>query len=270
MPRVTHVKRAQQRYHTKPVIDPETGAQKRTPMMRRDGTQKMSKRGPVFLRLTERDLSRPKPLLTCDHCHKDIEIGTPYKWIAPKSGPYGGRKLNRHAGCPTWNPWEYSNSLDARISQIQSAFAEKFAQVEDPEALNDALSNAAEMARELAEEKRESASNIEDGFGHATYQSDELNELADNLDSWADDIESVDVPDIEDHQCEECDGTGEVECGECAGSGEHPDVATANCPECIGSGQVECENCGGDADWYDKEAWLEAIDTQVVDDGPMT
>lgn len=261
MPRVTHVKRAQQRYGTRPVIDPATGEQKRTPMInKRTGEQKVSKSGrPVFLRITERDLTKPKPLLKCDHCHKDIEIGTPYKWIKPKSGPYGGRQLNRHAACPSWNVWDYSSSLDARIAQIQDAFQTDMNGVESPDDVRDALSAAADSIRELAEEKREAASNIEDGFGHETYQSEELNQLGDDLEAWADDIENTEVPDQEDHQCDECDGTGEVQCEVCDGTGDDDGEV---CTECTG-GQTECDNCGGDADWIDKEAWREAVEAEV-------
>lgn len=264
MPRVTHVKRAQQRYATRPVIDPATGEQKKTPMInKRTGQQKVTKSGkPVFLRITERDTSRPKPLLTCDHCHKPIEIGTPYKHISPKSGPYGGRTLNRHESCPTWQVWEYSSSLSARIAQIQDAFSIDLSGVESPDDVTAALQAAAEAIRELAEEKRESASSIEDGFGHATYQSEELEQTADDLESWADEIENVSVPELEDHPCGECDGSGEVECGECAGSGEHPDDSTAKCPECTGSGQIDCDVCDTE-EHVDREAWREAVDGEV-------
>ena len=69
MPRINHVKRAQQRYATKPVIDPETGEQKVTPVINsRTGEQKTTKHGrPVFLRVTERDLERPLPMPKCDY-----------------------------------------------------------------------------------------------------------------------------------------------------------------------------------------------------------
>lgn len=271
MPRVTHVKRAQQRYGTRPVIDPATGEQKRTPMInKRTGTQKVTKSGkPVFLRITERDLDRPKPLLTCDHCHTAIEIGTPYKHISPKSGPYGGRQLNRHESCPTWQVWEYSSSLSARIAQIQDAFQTDMAgTIESPEDVTAALEAAAEAIRELAEEKRESASSIEDGFGHATYQSEELEQTADDLESWADEIENVSVPDLEDHGCDECE-EGEAECGECMGTGlvGNDDLVCEDCKE----GRIECENCGGDADWVDLEAWREAVEGEIgiVDEAPF-
>ena len=198
MPRVNFVKRAQQRYATKPVIDPATGVQKVTPMTNnRTGEQKVTKRGkPVVLRITERDLERPLPMPTCDyagcaHPTREIAVGASYKWIEPS----GQRVRNRHSDCPTWKVWEYSSSLSARIAQIQEEGS-----LDDFETAEDAqqwASDKAQEIRDLAEEKRESASNIEDGFGHATQQSDELNEIADSLDSWADDIENVDIPELE-------------------------------------------------------------------------
>lgn len=197
MPRINHVKRARQRYATKPVIDPETGVQKVTPVINtRTGEPKLTKRGrPVVLRITERDLERPLPMPKCDysgckHETREIAVGTPYKWIEPSGKPV----RNRHADCPSWKVWEYSDSLSARISRIQDEEPiPDFAWLDEAQQW---ASDKAQEIRELAEEKRESASNIEEGFGHATYQSDELNETADNLESWADDLENVDLPEF--------------------------------------------------------------------------
>lgn len=196
MPRTTYVKRAQQRYFTKPVIDPATGEQKQTPVMTRAGTQKVTKHGrPVFLRVTEDDKSRPKPNLKCEKCGTEIEVGMPYKHVTPKSGPYGGSKRVRCEACPAWQPWDLSNSLGARLAQISNDFsnAQPF---ESPEDVTSALEAAAESIREIASEKEEGASNIEEGFGHATYQSEELTATAESLNGWADEIEQVEVPDL--------------------------------------------------------------------------
>lgn len=197
MPRVNHVKRAQQRYATKPVIDPETGVQKVTPMINsRTGEQKVTKHGrPVVLRITERDLERPLPMPKCDyagckHETREIAVGTSYKWIEPSGSPV----RNRHADCPTWNVWEYSSSLSARIAEIQNEGPR-----EDFESLEDAKSWASDKAqeiRDLAEEKRESSQNIVDGFGHETEQSSELEQIADDLDQWADELEDADLPEF--------------------------------------------------------------------------
>lgn len=117
MPKITHVKKAQQRYERVPVIDEATGEPKVVPVNR------TTKRGTaVTMTVTRDDLDQPLPPYDCDYCRNPIEVGTPYKHISPRSGPYGGRTLRRHEGCPTWQPWDYSGSLSARLSQITYEF----------------------------------------------------------------------------------------------------------------------------------------------------
>jgi hypothetical protein len=261
MPRVTHVKRAQQRYETKPVIDPATGEQKVVPVMSsRTGEQKKSKSGrPVFLRVTERDLDRPKPMPQCDypeckHETREIKVGESYKWIEPS----GQRVRNRHADCPSWQVWEYSSSLSARIAQITNEDPEGET-VEDFEAW---AANKAEEIRGLAEEKRESASNIEEGFGHATYQSEELEQTADDLESWADKLEGVDIPaypEPEETECDECGGSGKCQC--------EANPCTAECEACDGKGQITPDEPTDEqiADWEQESS--DAI-RNILDEAP--
>lgn len=271
MARVTHVKKAQQRYETKPVLDAE-GKPVKIALTKADGTPKMTsgKRGktprPVFITKTEADKTRPKPNLRCDFpgCGREIEPGQGYKWIKPKSGPYGGRMMARHAEHPSWNVWDYSSSLSARVAQIEHDHGDLTGveSVEDAEAV---AQEAAEEIRALAEEKREGASNIEEGFGHSTYQSEELEQTADDLDGWADDVEGTEFPDPQDDEyldqdevdCDECQGTGMVD-NEPETKAEHED------PDFEWESEVECDNCGGtgqvenedpETDW---DAWREA------------
>lgn len=229
MPRITHVKKAQQRYATVPVRNAD-GSVKKTPVLNRSGQQKTSKRGPVFRTVTERDLTRPKPLLTCDYpgCQINggkVAIGSAYKYITPKSGPYGGFQRNRHEEHPNWHQWEYSNSLSAQIARVEHEHGDvsDAASVEDVEQV---LSEAAEAIREIAEQKNESADSVEDGFGHETQTSMDLREVAESLEAWADEIEATDVPELpepEEQYCEDCDGSGEtevdVQCQTCDGEG---------------------------------------------------
>lgn len=171
----------------------------------------------------------------CQRCGRDIAKGDPYKHISPRTHRAArGRKLVRCAECPDWQVWEYSNSLSARIQQIQYEGAKMIEAAEDN--LEDVPGELASAIRDLAEEKRESATNIEYGFGHATSQSDELNQTADDLDGWADEIEDLDLddrPELEEHTrpCDECDGSGYADataadsqaCEVCHGDGEVPD-----------------------------------------------
>lgn len=265
MARVTYVKKAQQRYATKPVLNAD-GTQKQTPIMR-NGVQRTNKRGvPSFLRVTESDKTKPLEPLSCDfhgcqiHGGK-ILPGDAYKHITPKSGPYGGWQRSRHAEHPSWQVWEYSNSLSARIAQIQDGFTLDGLESEDD--VTDALLNMAEEIRSLAEEKREGAANIEDGFGHSTYQSEELEQVADDLDSWADDVEGAEVPSTEDFKCEECDGEHEIDCDVCGGTGRvegetDEEGQEEDCEECEATGKVECTVCDASSD-FDLERWQEAV-----------
>jgi hypothetical protein len=275
MARVTYVKKAQQRFEQVPVIDPETGEQKRVPVMK-NGVQKTTKTGrPVFMRLTTEDRSRPKPNLRCDFPGCSVEPkpgeilpGQSYKHISPKSGPYGGRQLNRHAEHPSWNVWEYSSSLSARLAQISHDFWEEIAQVTSEDDVQSALDSAAEQIKEIAEEKRESASNIEEGFGHPTQASEDLENIADELESWADEIESADIPDLpepEDSDCDNCDGTGEVETA-AVQNGEASEMEP--CEECNGTGTIEA----GDEPTEDQiDEWRSELQDAltIVDEAPV-
>jgi hypothetical protein len=276
MARITHVKSAQQRYYQVPVLN-EDGTPKQTPVLRKDGTPKTTKKGrPILMRVTVADKSRPKPNLRCDFpgCTIDggeILPGTPYKHVSPKSGPYGGRQRNRHAAHPSWQQWDLSNSISAQAARIAHDFWDQFETLTEIDAsfVTDLLNTAAEEIRELAEQRRESAQNIEDGFGHAVSMSDELNQNADDLDYWADEVESVDIEDADDIEpekvtCEECEGSGiidvEVE--------EDGDPETDECGNCNGSGEVDDEDADADAafdEWFDN-----ARDAcSVIDECPL-
>ena len=207
MARITHIKKAQQRY-AQVVVTDDDGQPKKSPVMvrNRDGelVQKTTKRGaPVFVTLKVADKTQPLPNRKCEKCGNEITVGSPYKYVSPKSGPYGGRTSYRCEACPNWQVWELSNSLSARIAQLQNDWIvsadsdwdeDQVTSDWDEDQVTSHMAEAAEAIRELAEEKREAAQNIEDGFGHATYQSDDLNQIADDLDGWADDVESMDVP----------------------------------------------------------------------------
>lgn len=240
MARTTYIKRAQQRYATKPVIDPETGEQKRVPVMNpRTGEQKTSKRGPVWRNLTERDLDRPLPMPTCDfsgckHDSREIKVGEPYKWIAPKSGPYGGRALHRHGDCPNWNVWDYSYSTSAQVARISNDIENMLADYTFSEEsdFDDAAQAAAEMAAELRDEKEEALQNMPE----ALQDGSQTQEQHEALESWVEEIENATAPDF-DLTCSECSGTGQVDnVDEQDEDDDAPD--TVDCEECDGSGEL--------------------------------
>jgi hypothetical protein len=278
MARTTHVKKAQQRYETVVVLDDE-GNPKRTPVMKSvkdydtgevKQVQKTTKKGkPVFMTVTVADKSKPKPPETCTACHQPIEIGTPYKHITPKSGPYGGRRMARHEGCPGWQVWDYSSSLSAQLARISYDFNGAIDSAEGPDDVQSALDDAGASIEEIAGQKREGAENIENGYGHPTGQSEELEQMADDLEQWASDVTSATIPEMVD--CEECTD-GQKECETCGGAGEQEveqGEGMTQCEDCSGTGELECDNCDGTGE--DVEAFREAVrdEVTIIDESPV-
>lgn len=132
---------------------------------------------------------------TCELCRNSIGVGDPYKWVKPRSHRGGtGRKRVRCAKCRGWRPSELTSSQHlATIYGAQEGF-DDFTAGWDGDTVDDlaqAMKDAAEEIRGAGETYRESAQAIEEGFGHATYQSEELEGKADEVESWADEIDSA-------------------------------------------------------------------------------
>lgn len=139
----------------------------------------------------------------CHGCSKEIKVGDPYKWFANRIGRMSSRK-NYCENCRI-RPSDMTTSpnlstLYAAQEAAEDAAAKAEGSLEDAQIVRD----YAEGVREVQSMYEESAQNMEDGFGHATYQSEEIAEkaaacesFADELDSTADDIEGLEDPDAE-------------------------------------------------------------------------
>lgn len=126
----------------------------------------------------------------CQACGAEIKAGDPYKWWT--IGFRSRSKSKRCGTCPVPPASQReSNEKVAAIYAAEEDLTKALAEAGDREAVQEALTNAAEQIREAGELWRESAQNIEDGFGHETEQSIEQTEKADAADSWADEIEQV-------------------------------------------------------------------------------
>lgn len=141
----------------------------------------------------------------CHGCGQPIEAGRPYKWFKIKQ-QYGGIRRDFHADCRirssmmTTSPTRQALAYAQEAVEDAMADTSKFALADYAQVVRD----YAEAIRELGEMKRESAQNLEEGFGHPTYQSEELEQaadscdsMADELDSTADEIDGMDDPDEE-------------------------------------------------------------------------
>lgn len=134
-----------------------------------------------------------KPQGLCEVCLLTIQAGTAYNWIKSRYGP----KRSRHAHCRPFRPSDLtSNDKLSELYAIQEAIEDDVGawgilEQTDLSNLISALEDGAEAARGVAEQYRESAENIESGFGHATSQSEELASNGDEVDGWADELEQL-------------------------------------------------------------------------------
>lgn len=259
MARINYVKAAQQRYVMVPKTDDE-GQQVVSPVMRRNGTAKVTKRGrEVTRRASIEDRSQPKPMPTCGKCGKTIEVGQPYKWVKTKSGPYGGAKLIRCATCPTWKQSELSSSKMAGVYAAEEQCDEQLGEcneVGDLEALRDDL---ADQIESVADEYQESAENMVSGFGHETSTSDDIQQKADDLREWAESIRGIDFDEFEgddEAECEGCGGTGKIELER--EEGVEPEEGDDDCPDCDGTGKADVEEA--------RETWIEEQRDKLSDE----
>jgi hypothetical protein len=124
-------------------------------------------------------------VLSCHRCHQPIEYGQPYRWFKLKQAR-GGIKRAFHPGCPI-RPSDRTTSRLGQVWDAQDAFD---AYVADSAAeLQGMLELLAETVTGVADEYRESVDAMEQGFGHRTSQADELEERAQALDVWAEDLQ---------------------------------------------------------------------------------
>lgn len=163
--------------------------------------------------------------LKCSKCGGTIAKGDSYKWWANRApGMRGGFRrvrCSRRECHPKPSEME-GNPKRAAIMSMQEGLAADLEAWEasgatDTEELTSIAEAAAENAMEVVEELREGAQNIEDGFGHETYQSEELNERADELEGQIEALADIDLPEppeeseAEEQARDEADERGEDE-----------------------------------------------------------
>ena len=131
----------------------------------------------------------------CDFCHREIEAGQAYRWFANFRGP----KHKRHTVCPVWRPsaMEGNDKMAEALVAVEDADDSIAAwspayDALDVEDLVDALATCASGLTDAVDMFRESAESIREGFGHDTQNSEEQDGKADEIESFASELESVD------------------------------------------------------------------------------
>lgn len=143
----------------------------------------------------------------CDKCGTEIKPGDSYRWFANRIGRSSQRK-NFCATCPIRESDKTTSPHLQTIYAGQEAAEDALAVTDGELTLSDiaeAVRGYAESLREASESYGESADNMEEGFGHETYQSQEIREKAEACESVADEVESIadEIENMDDPEADE-------------------------------------------------------------------
>lgn len=130
----------------------------------------------------------------CGRCGETIGVGESYLWWKFKRGGLH-RRCHRAECRPRYSEYGTTSPHLSGIYSAQERFSDAIMNVEHSadgvEEVASLLETFAQDIREVAEGYTESADNMVEGFGHETYQSEEIREKAEALEGWADEVESA-------------------------------------------------------------------------------
>ena len=93
-----------------------------------------------------------------------------------------------------------SNDTKANLYSITEGLMDSVNMATTVEEIKTAVASAIEECDTVYDEFNEKADNLEEGFGHETQQSEEIRGWAEEVESWKNDLDSVDLEPDEDNQ----------------------------------------------------------------------
>ena len=126
----------------------------------------------------------------CTVCGHEVQSGEAYKRIEKKTGPTSGYSII-FCGEHSPSPSHFLSGREAELAQIIEAFEDTLNNVSEDDEIKDVVESSLEEIEEFASSLRDGADNMEAGFGHATAQSENMSQSADDLDEWRSELESL-------------------------------------------------------------------------------
>ena len=128
-----------------------------------------------------------------DYPNHGISRGDKYWHWTPYRQP---RRLSKTMPRPSQTE---SNDTKANLYSIEEGLTDSLNVATTLEELRTAIAIAIEECEIVSDEFNEKADNIADGFGHETMQSEEIRGWAEEVDSWKNDLDSIDLEPDEDN-----------------------------------------------------------------------
>lgn len=171
-------------------------------------------------------------LLTCSHCGGKIKVGDGYRWWANRApGSRGGyRRIRCMRSECTPTTAEMTPGRRGQWLGMQEGFERQLDDCETIEDVQNAAESIADEIEGFGGEFVESADNMEEGFGHATYQSDELRERGEAIQAVAEEMrelyydEPEDEPEAFDEDAARAEVVAEMEADPDADPGDEADL----------------------------------------------
>lgn len=126
----------------------------------------------------------------CAVCGNEIQVGESYKYVRMRRG-FAHRYTVMRFWCHEHNPGKYefvSNEKTRALMEAEDELTKALAGDFDRLDAEDAFQAAADAVEEIAEMHRESAHNIEEGFGHPTEQSEDFEYRAEAVAAAAEEL----------------------------------------------------------------------------------
>ena len=131
----------------------------------------------------------------CRRCGHEIQVGEEYKHFSKKTGPRSSVTYNY---CANHYP-RRSELMSGRAAELEAIIENYDDDMKKCKAYTQGtlkelvtiLNTTQNDITSLADDIEDAATNIEDGFGHSTAQSEAMTDTASELHEWADSIQEV-------------------------------------------------------------------------------
>lgn len=250
--KIHFVKHARQTYQKVAKTD-EQGRQVVTPLTRKDGSPKTTRKGrQIVRRIRVADKSQPKPALVCEKDGTVINPGDPYRWFT-----VGFRSSYRRIRCmnSTCTPKESERESSGPRSEILAAIEDANDQLDRLDVEGTSTSDVEEIVQGVGEAFGSAAEQwreADDAFGGGGLT--ENGERADTAEGGQQELESWTSSSDDEPDYEACDDPDEL----------HTEISERTDPdndaEKVDLGDMECDGCSKIRDDWFEELLGEARD----------
>jgi hypothetical protein len=166
----------------------------------------------------------------CEVCFREIDKGSPYKWIGVKRpGAALTERRVRCGGCDDWHEWDYNPSIPAQCRRVahDTEWVLSHGSYTTPREAREIMSMAAQEVEIFANTREVSADRARRVFGPNNFKVKQFESDTKLLRMWARFIRDWKPPKLPDPELTECDMCDL----------RRSEIPDSDCPTCHGAGE---------------------------------